>query len=488
MTNGFSSSRRDLFKVGAVASLSGIMNSPAQAEKSQERRHFDIHADVIVVGAGFAGITAAKLLVEAGKKVVVLEARNRIGGRTHTEDVLPGLTLDVGGQWVGPTQLRVMRAIRDHKIPLFPTFNSGENIFENRGKLAQYTGTIPTMNPLALADLGLAMSRLDKLALTVDLQNPWSTPDARILDSQTLATWVEKNTYTDTARQTLWTALQMIFATEPSRLSLLYSLFIIKSCQGLDILFGVEGGAQQDRFTQGTHSLLSKFSKSFEKSIVLNSPVRAIEQRTQVIVARGENFSVTGKKLILAIPPTLCQKIDFSPQLDVDRQQLCQTMPMGSVIKVLCVYPSPFWRNRKLSGQAVSLYGDVFSTFDNSTPNRSEGVLVAFVVGRQAEEMRRLRPEVRQAKVLEALKVFYGEEVTKPSHYSEHTWSTEVWTQGCFFGVMPPGVMTSVGAALWRPQGHIHFAGTETAREWNGYIEGAMESGERAGNEVLQSL
>lgn len=488
--------RRDFFKITstlAAAALSQKLFSAAHAAELKKVTRYNskpkrmLKTDVVVIGAGFAGITAARELVRAGKKVIVLEARDRIGGRTHTEEIIPGITLDVGGQWIGPTQVRMNGLAKQFKIETFATYDAGENVLERGGKLSKYTGTIPSVNPASLADLGISMSRLDKLALTVDVQEPWKTKNAAELDSQTLGTWIDSHTYTDTSKRLLWSGLEMIFATDPRRISLLHALFVIKTCQGLDILFGVTGGAQQDRFRFGTEPLLSKMAEEFARDVYLSSPVISIEQNQNKVTAICDGFRVEANRMVLAIPPAIAGRLQYAPGLSTDRDQLTQSMPMGSVIKTILVYPTPFWREKKMSGQTVSLSTDVFSTFDNSLPQRSEGILVAFSIGSGAERMRRLSEGDRKKAFLSSLSNIFGEAATTPVHYSEHSWSSEKYTGGCFFGVLPPGVLTGLGHSLWKPEGRIHFAGTETAREWNGYIEGAVESGERVAKEIMEA-
>jgi len=157
---------------------------------------------------------------------------------------------------------------------------------------------------------------------------------------------------------------------------------------------------------------------------------------------------------------------------------------MGSVVKCMAVFAKPFWREKNLTGQAVDTTGLIFSTFDNSPASGTPGIMVGFSVGSAAEQMRRLTSDQRRKVFLESLVRMFGPEAASPASYLEHSWADEKWSRGCFTGVFPPGVWTSLGPSLWKPEGRIHWAGTETARQWTGYIEGALESGERASRET----
>lgn len=445
--------------------------------------------DVCIVGAGFSGLMAASRIYGHGKSVVVVEARDRLGGRTWTDNVNgSGLFLDVGGQWIGPSQHRINKLVKQHHLPVFSTHDTGENAIEVDGKIIRYTGAIPKLNPAAIADLGVAMARLDSLAKTIVVEAPWLTPDAVSLDSVSLAYWIEKNTWTRTAANMLWGGLQMIFSTPPPRISLLHALYVIKVCDGLDILFGVTGGAQQDRFLLGTKSLADKLAEPFYKKIVLNSPVTAINQSTNEVEVVSTRARIKAKRVIVAVPPSLQTQIDFSPMLSYDREVVNHSMPLGAVIKILCIYPTPFWRFMGLSGQGVFAKSNVFSTFDNSVPNRSEGILVSFIIGDTAARLQKLTEPARRNLVLNDLQKIFGPQVINPSLYNEHIWAHDPWSRGAFFGNFPTGILTSHGKSLWEPAGRIHWASTETARSWMGYIEGALESGERAASEVLPLL
>jgi monoamine oxidase len=455
-----------------------------------ESRDMDADADIVVVGAGLAGLSAAREVQRRGASALVLEARDRVGGRTLNEPIGDGKVVEVGGQWIGPGQDRIAALARELGVDTFPTHSAGHNVIEFHGKLRRYRGTIPRIGPHVLADVAQAQLKIARLAKRVPLDAPWEAPDARKLDSQTFWSWLRRNMYTSGGRALLELSIQAVWAAEPADLSLLHVLFYCHSGGSFERLLDTDGGAQQDRFVGGSQRISIRMADQLGDGIVrFSHPVHRIEHRNGgVRVTAGAGVTATGKLVIVALPPTLTCRIAYDPPLPGHRDQLVQRMPQGSVIKCMAIYDEPFWRADGLSGMATSDTGPAKVVFDNSPPDGSPGVLLAFLEGERARVIGRLPAEERRRLIVAGLARLFGPKAAQPAGFVERNWAEEEWTRGCYGCYMPPGAWTSFGDALRAPIGRIHWAGAETATVWNGYMDGAVQSGVRAAEEALRGV
>jgi monoamine oxidase len=446
-------------------------------------------ADVIVVGAGLAGLAAARRLRARDVSVVVVEARDRVGGRVLNHDIGGGKVVEVGGQWIGPTQDRLAALAKELGVETFPTHGQGHNLIEYGGRLRRYTGTIPRINPVVLLDVERAQRRLNQLARSVPLEAPWEAPNAAKLDGQTLATWMRRNLATKPGRMLLELGVEAVWAAQPEDFSLLHALFYIHSAGSLERLFDTEGGAQQDRFVGGSQLVPIRMAEELgEEQLVLGAPVRRIEHAAAGVTVHADGHALRGRRAILALAPTLAARIAYGPPLPGYRDQLTQRMPLGTVAKCMAIYDEPFWRAEGLSGQAASDRGPVRLTFDNSPPDGSPGVLLGFLEGRHARELGRVPEPERRTAVIDCFTRLFGPRAASPDAYVERLWAEEEWTRGCYGCHMPTGAWTNYGPALHPPIGPLHWAGAEHAHVWSGYMEGAVRSGEAAAAEVVELL
>ncbi len=446
-------------------------------------------ADVVVVGAGFAGLAAARELTARGASVIVLEARDRVGGRVLNHSIGEGKVVEVGAQWIGPTQDRLAALAQETGVATFPTHGEGFNLLEYGGRLRRYRGAVPRINPVVLLDVERAQRKLDRLARRVPLQAPWEAAGAARLDGQTVATWMRHNLATKAGRMLLELGIESVWAAQPEDVSLLHVLFYIHSAGGLNRLFETEGGAQQDRFVGGSQLVALRLAAGLgEERIVLSAPARRIEHGDDGVTVHADNVVARGRRAIVAIAPTLAGRIAYGPPLPGYRDQLTQRMPLGTVAKCMALYEKPFWRDEGLSGQGLSDTGPVKLTFDNSPPDGLPGVLLGFLEGRQARELGRLPAGERRAAVVDCFARLYGPRAARPVDYVERLWAEEEWSRGCYGCHLPTGAWTAYGPALREPIGPLHWAGAEYATVWNGYMDGAIRSGEHSAREALDRL
>jgi len=441
--------------------------------------------DLAIVGAGVSGLAAARAAGRAGLSVLVVEARDRVGGRVLNHQIGDGKIVELGGQWIGPTQLAVNELVDELGLERFPTYNDGFNQFEFRGRLSRYKGAVPKINPLVLADIAQAQARLDRMARQVPLDAPWNAPRAGRWDEETAAVWLRRKTHTAGARAFFRLLCEAVWAAHPADLSLLHFLFYAHSAGGFDQLISTDGGAQQHRIVGGSQLIAERMAEELGDRIVLGAPVRAIRDDGESVLVRADDLEIHARRVIVALAPTLAGRIAYDPPLPGHRDQLTQRVPQGSVVKCMAFYDEPFWRADGLTGQVTSDTGPVKVTFDNSPPDGSPGVLLGFLEGNQARELGRADAPTRREAVLECFGRFFGRRAREPRDYLDKSWAEEPYTRGCYAGYLPTGVWTSFGSALREPVGRIHWAGTETATVWNGYIDGAISAGERAACEVF---
>jgi monoamine oxidase len=444
--------------------------------------------DVVIVGAGMAGLCAARQLQRHGLSIAVLEARDRVGGRMLSQQV-GGEILDLGGQWQGPTQNRLAELAAEFGVRMFPQHHQGRKILSWGGKLRYYSGEIPWLSPMALVELILLRSRLGSMAAQIPPDRPWAAARAADWDTMTLETWKRRHLHSNGARLFLDIVTRAVLTSEPRDLSLLYFLSYLRWGQGLDRLISIPNGAQENRFVGGAQQICQRVADEVGSALTLNAPALAIEQDGEDgVTVRSDAGTYRGRLAIVAVPPLLAGRIRYSPDLPAKRDQLTARMPMGSVIKYIAVYDRAFWREAGFSGEAFSDTGPTVTTFDDSSPDGSHPALVTFSDGEVARMWSERSAEERKDAVLDELVRFFGHQAGHPVAFAEKNWLEDAWSRGCYVGVMGPGTMTAYGSALREPCGRIHWAGTETATEWMGYIEGAIQSGRRAADEVQKRL
>lgn len=447
---------------------------------------FDV--DVVVVGGGLAGLSAARKLVAAGQTAIVLEARDRVAGRNLGGLLSNGVPVEMGGQWVGPTQDVVLELIDELGLETFRSFDQGKALTVFDGNIVRYSDKTFGLPPKSAEEVGRLWDQLEALALTVTVGEPWETEGAQDLDRQTLDSWLVANTGDSLARRFFRILVPALFSAESPELSLLHFLFYIKSGTSLDSLMNTTGGAQERRVVGGTHLISERMATALSEAVRLNSVVRTIRQDGTGVVVEYEGGSVTAQHVIVAVPQTLAGRIRYFPSLPALRDGLTQQMPAGAVIKFQIGYDKPFWREGGLSGNVWS-FDDAFNVvLDNSPNDGSCGVLVGFLEGTHACTASLMSVAERRSLVIGSLVKYFGPKAAEPFDIVEQDWTAEEFTRGCYGGRLGASAWTQYGKALAAPVGRIHWAGAETSSIWNGYMDGAIRSGRRAADEILHAL
>ncbi|KYR02833.1 amine oxidase (flavin-containing) [Tieghemostelium lacteum] len=472
--------------------------------------HKEQHYDIIVIGGGLAGLRALELFElenqkleqqkqqfpqelkqqqQQQKRILLLESRDRVGGRTSSIRY-QNYDWDVGGQWVGPTQHRVRALLKQCGANTFPQQQIGRKVLEYKGLFNRYTGMVPNVQLLGSLECQLCIWRLEFMCSSIDPNAPWTHKNAIYWDSMTVQQWMDKNMYTDFAKTLVRVSILAVFSSEPSELSFFYVLSYFSMAGGVMKTMDVKNGAQQDRILGGSLQLSVFLYEKNKRNILLSHPVIKISKLeakgfSKVQCENGKIF--TCKKVIITLPPPLINAIEFQPPLPERKSILIQSMTMGQVIKFIIFYKECFWRDEGFSGEIVSDRSSISLIYDGSFEDGSKPSLIGFFEGEAAREWSKKTEDERKKEVTDILYDAFHQDkrVYLPINYIEMNWMEEKYTKGGYAATCNCNIFSKYGHTLREPIDDIHFAGTETATQWPGYMEGALQSAERVVNEIL---
>jgi monoamine oxidase len=457
-----------------------------------------LQADVCVVGAGFAGLAAARHLQSQGKTVVVLEASGQAGGRVRGRTLGDGTEVSLGGTWLGRNQARAFDLCGKMGLGVYPQFEDGEIVLRLHGENSRYKGMMPRVGWWGLLWLGVSFERLNELAATLPLDAPWEAKPAAELDAQTLGGWISSdlNVPSDRAQILLRTSLGLLFSTDPAEVSLLGSLVLARGGGDAGFQYYADASYTETHLVDGggTPELARRLGEALGDALRLSAPVRRIAQDDGGVTVTADGVEVTAQYVIVTAPPVVAAQIDYEPPLPDAYGHLLRKMPPGAIIRFITVYHTPFWRDCGLTGQTVAPESPVAVSIDQSPPSGAAGapppygVLSSYAFGREAVRLARMDADERRALVLAELAKRLGDDAAHPKDYVELDWSADPWAQGGMIAHFPPGVLTTYGPVLHQPWRRIWWAGSERAAAFHGLIEGAIRSGEQAAADILDQL
>ncbi len=447
-----------------------------------------IDADVCIVGAGYSGLAAALALKDAGRSVVVLEARDRTGGRIWTENT-GGAAIDRGGAFLAPGH-DAMHALADRfGVARYKTWTKGSHLLVGGGRTRKYSGVIPRISPMAVLSIMRAQMRLDRMAKSLPMDEPWNAARADEWDNRTIAWFMEHSGISNAVAKDLFEmAVKGMFTSDLTDTSLLHFLLLVRSAGGFNTLVSIKGGYQENLVDGGAGSIARRMAEDLGDAVRLNSPVRSVTHRDDSVVVEADGVSVGARNAVVSIPPALTLEIAFDPQLPDDRLELYRRSVAGHETKTIVVYEEPFWRSDGFSGQTAGAGTAAEVTLDATPASGNPGVIASFTFGPVAERVDALDADVRRKAVLDELSARFGPRAATPVEFVETRWWTEEWTRGCTMAHLPPGLLTTHGHLIREPFGRIHWAGTETATVSHGAMDGAVRSGQRAAAEILDRL
>ncbi|PNP79489.1 hypothetical protein FNYG_07105 [Fusarium nygamai] len=441
--------------------------------------------DVIVIGGGLSGLQAAVDLDKAGLSYLVLEANDRVGGKTLSVPASlksDGL-VDLGAAWINDSNQKEMYALAEEfGFDLIVQRTEGLSLDQSNGTThAIPYGQFGNFTDKQLAEILAIMTKLQEYVERSNLEHPHLGPDAEELDSMTALDFA-RNEFGAGISEVLVAMLARDLGVEADELSALFLINYVKSGTGLaNISSDTKDGGQYLRNRQGNEMFAIKLAAKLDRKIKLNSPVvKIIQDKKGCTVKTKNGHKYHSEKVILSVPTYLYPKIDFEPHLPPAKKELADSTKLGYYSKSILVFDEPWWRNANLSGILTSMDGSISFTRDTCDPEDKQYSITCFHVGQPGRKWSQLSEQERKNTVLKQFNDAFGtvvDKVPEPINIIEKDWLKDPWFLGGPSPVMKPGLLTGAGKSIRKPFGNIHFIGTETSIVWKGYMEGAIRSG-----------
>ncbi|MBE0011684.1 NAD(P)/FAD-dependent oxidoreductase [Arthrobacter sp. AET 35A] len=447
-------------------------------------------ADVIIIGAGISGSTAAKALHDQGRSVLIVEANDRIGGRTWTEqEGTPGGPIDYGGMFIGETHTHLIELGTSLGLEMTPSGKPGDDTYVVGGKVLRAPDDQLDPGLPFVPEFLSSLKALDELADSVGWDQPWASPNAAALDSKTVATWLAETIESEEVRRLHTIIVNTLLGADPYEVSLLYWAYYVSECEGIQSLMGTRDGAQWAWWFGGAAQVSWRIADAIGRDkFLLEWPVDRIEQDESGVTLFSGPRSLRARHIVIAMSPLAANQIRFEPALPTSRAQLQARAPMGRYYKVQARYPSSFWVEQGYSGALLDTEEVGVFLLDGTKPTDTLATLIGFIGGSNYDRWAAHTPQERERAFLDLLVKAFGPQAADPSYFHETDWTQQEWAKGGPVTYMPPGVLANFGAALRDPVGKVHFAGTEASFQWSGYMEGGVRAGQKAAAAIAEEL
>lgn len=476
--------RKEFLKLSALGLLCLPFTSFSSGLSAEKEELYD----AIIVGAGLSGLTAARVLARAGKKILVLEAMDRVGGRTWSQKLGNGAFIDIGGQWIGKGHSQMYQLVKEAGLKTFPTFNEGKSILRRNAVNKLFESKTPPLGLSTLLSMRRGIKKFDKATDQILLEAPWRSVNAHLLDRQSLGDWIDETVGNELAKTFFKRTAEGELCRSTYEISMLQALSSAKSSGSFEETGDIADGALKDRIEGGAQGVSQSLYLELKGSVRLNTPVSFVTQKNDYLFVGNENHSVTAKKVIITVPFAMAKRIRFFPELPQEKQALINAMEMGCVIKIHAIYEKPFWREQGLSGYSNTLDEEVELSVDNSVAGSEKGILTSLIHADRAKQLLALPDIERKERVLQAYANLFGHRALSPEFYHDYSFTNNPWIGGAYSGYFNNGVFSKYGEFIAKPHGNIHWAGTETSNLYKGFMEGAVLSGQRVAKEVLLGL